>query len=247
MLWFDLDDTLWAMTENSSGVLRRLWHEIPAITKAYPEGPERWLEVYHSINASLWQDYAKALITRSYLRRERFARPLEAGGLPREDAEEASVNLDRIYLDMLGSCSGLISGAREFLDYAVTSPWGRPGIISNGFKEVQHHKLRSAGIYGYFSAIVLSDDIEVNKPDRRIFDHALEVTGTRAEDSVIIGDNPITDILGALEAGWAHAIWYNPSGTPAPAELSPYPPERLAVAGSMEEAKDMFTEITRRH
>lgn len=240
MLWFDLDDTLWAMTDNSTGVLRSLWTEIPVIRKAYPEGPDKWLDVYHRVNAELWRDYAKALISRPHLRLERFARPLVEGGIPRKEAESASGRLDGIYLDLLGSCPGLLPGARELLEKVEASPLRKPGIISNGFKEVQHRKLVSSGIEKYFSAVILSDDIGITKPDRRIFDHALAVTATRAEDSIIAGDNPLTDILGALQAGWGRAIWFNPSDAPMPEELAEYPSERLQTAASADELADLL-------
>lgn len=231
------------MTANSTEVLRQLWRNNPLIQQAYPEGPKKWLDVYHSVNAELWRDYAGALISRAYLKLERFARPLEMGGIPRPEAEAEARRLDTVYLDMLGACSGMLPGARELLERTVRSPHGCPGIISNGFKEVQHRKIRSAGIEDYFSAVVLSDDIGVNKPDRRLFDHALEVTGTRAEDSIIVGDNPMTDILGALRAGWGRAIWYNPTGAPTPPELAEYLPSRLWIARSLEDVGEALQEL----
>ena len=37
-------------------------------------------------------------------------------------------------------------------------------ILSNGFQELQCHKMRSAGIDRFFKKIVLSDDIGILKP-----------------------------------------------------------------------------------
>ena len=50
--------------------------------------------------------------------------------------------------------------------------------------------------------MVLSDDIGVTKPDRRLFDYALQVVGGEASTTVMIGDNYDADILGAHDAGW---------------------------------------------
>ncbi|MBQ5751144.1 MAG: HAD-IA family hydrolase, partial [Bacteroidaceae bacterium] len=75
-------------------------------------------------------------------------------------------------------------------------------ILSNGFIEVQHKKLQSAGIGHYFERMVLSDEIGINKPDRRLFDYALEVTHSQAADTLLIGDNYDADIMGAMQAGW---------------------------------------------
>ena len=91
------------------------------------------------------------------------------------------------------------------------------GIISNGFYEVQYNKLRSSDIEHLIDVVVLSDDIGINKPDRRIFDHALRKAGATAEESIIIGDNPDADIYGAKSAGW-RTIYFNRKGKPSVSE-----------------------------
>ena len=70
----------------------------------------------------------------------------------------------------------------------------------------------------YFDAVVLSDDIGVNKPDKRIFDHALKKSNALADCTLIIGDNPDTDIAGAVNAGW-HAIYFNRNGEGKPISM----------------------------
>ncbi|MDE6278262.1 MAG: YjjG family noncanonical pyrimidine nucleotidase [Muribaculaceae bacterium] len=244
MLWFDLDDTLWDMTGNSTEVLRRLHAEVATIARAYPEGPESWLDTYHRMNAELWRDYALGKISRAYLRRERFAGPLRAGGIGEVEAVATADYLDTYYLKLLGRCTRMLPGARELLESIERAKLPKPGIISNGFVDVQHNKLRSSGIADCFSSIILSDDIGVNKPDRRLFDYALEQSGTSAEESTIVGDNPMTDILGALRAGWARAIWYNPKGLPVPPELEPYLAGGLKVASTLEEVGAMIGALT---
>lgn len=68
----------------------------------------------------------------------------------------------------------------------------------------------------YIDIVVLSDDIGVNKPDVRLYRHAMERTGiSDPEAHLMIGDNPSTDIAGALAAGW-HAMLL--SDTPVPAQ-----------------------------
>lgn len=240
MLWFDLDDTIWAMHENSKIVLRNLHSADSGVRAAYGDkSVDSWLEAYLSVNAELWRDYAAGLIKRPFLRVERFARPLRMGGMDGDRANEEANRLDGEYLRQLGLCTGLIDGAREFLEFVrercMHNGAPLPGILSNGFKEVQYAKLRSSGIEDYFSFIVLSDDLGVNKPDHRIFDYALELSGTEACDSVLVGDNPVTDILGALNAGWKMAIWFNPANKPLPEELDAFTPDRLRVASTLPE------------
>mgnify|MGYP002520790669 FL=1 len=57
--------------------------------------------------------------------------------------------------------------------------------------------------------VILSDDIDVNKPDRRIYDYARRraaelypETPCAPGDCLMVGDNADTDIRGALDAGW---------------------------------------------
>jgi putative hydrolase of the HAD superfamily len=45
------------------------------------------------------------------------------------------------------------------------------------------------------------------KPDRRIFEHALAAMGATGADAIHIGDSWAADVRGALGAGW-RAIWY---------------------------------------
>ena len=88
--------------------------------------------------------------------------------------------------------------------------------------------MRSSDIEHLIDVVVLSDDIGINKPDRRIFDHALRKAGATAEESIIIGDNPDADIKGAVDAGWK-AIYFNREGVNVASEL----PKGIAVVGRL--------------
>lgn len=65
--------------------------------------------------------------------------------------------------------------------------------------------LREIGVADPFVEIFDSGRLGVEKPDRRIFDHALAATGETA--GIHIGDSWSADVEGALGAGW-RAIWY---------------------------------------
>ena len=70
----------------------------------------------------------------------------------------------------------------------------------------QRNKIRTLGLEPYFDAVVLSGEVGVHKPDRRVFDYATAQLGVANEDCVLVGDNPNADILGALGAGM-EAVW----------------------------------------
>lgn len=205
-IWFDLDDTLYDFASSSLIALRQVYDKYDL--GRYFESMELWVDTYHRHNAALWRQYNAALITQQKLRFDRFYLPLQEGGMG--DAENLRLNpvLDVDYLDMLGSTGLLLDGAKEALAH-LRSRGYRIGILSNGFRGVQHEKLRTSGIAGQVDEVVLSDDINVNKPDRRIYDHALRLSEASAGETLMIGDNPDTDIAGAVRAGWK-AMLYAP-------------------------------------
>lgn len=241
-LWLDLDDTLWNMSGNSDIVLDNLFYTDPGIHGCFAAvGSQAWRDLYHDVNVSLWKQYSSGAISRAWLRVERFRRPLVIAGMPEAEAESNARRLDKVYLDQLGRCTGLVEGAADLLR-RLSEAHLRMGIISNGFAEVQFNKMKSGGIDGYFDTVVLSDDIEVNKPDRRLFDYALTRAGVSAGSSVIIGDNPDTDIFGALRAGWS-AVWFNPRGMDVPENLEQYAGRWIEVRSLAEIVPEMLVKL----
>ena len=143
------------------------------------------------------------------MKSERFRCTFEECGIQFDDPT-IPLQFDEDYLEDIVTCSTLVDGARELLDYL--SKRFAVNILSNGFAKLQRRKLRSGGVESLVAEIVLSDDIGVTKPDRRLFDYALERVGGNASTTLMIGDNYDADILGAKNAGW-RAIYFNRSGS----------------------------------
>lgn len=235
-VWIDLDDTIWDFKTNSDLSLRALYDHLD-LRRFWPDVND-WLDSYHLTNDSLWKLYAAGEVTREELRRSRFVIPFTEAGMDADMAEELHQEADGYYLKDLGRRTKLVDGASELIERLRKRGY-KLGILSNGFKEVQYDKLNSSGIADKFDTIVLSDEIDVNKPDIRLFRHAEKRARTTAESSIIIGDNPDTDIAGALNAGWS-AIWFNPSEKPHPVSLEDLPDElkrKLSVVKSLSEIK----------
>ena len=79
------------------------------------------------------------------------------------------------------------------------------GVVTNGGSEMQWTKVNSSGLVALVDAVVVSGDLEVRKPDPRIFEKALGKIGARAESTLFVGDNPVADILGASGVGMTSA------------------------------------------
>ena len=99
--------------------------------------------------------------------------------------------------------------AQEVLEYLA--PKYNLYILSNGFQELQCHKMRSAGIDHYFKKVVLSDDIGVLKPWPEIFHFAMSATQSELRESLMVGDSWENDITGAQGVGM-HQVFYNVTG-----------------------------------
>ena len=87
----------------------------------------------------------------------------------------------------------------------------RMGLISNftNTKYIQK-SLRDLGISDYFDCVIVSEDVGWRKPYPVIFKKFLEILNVEAEETLFVGDELDTDILGAKKVGMKTAqIIYN--------------------------------------
>src|SRR2546426_3330858 len=77
----------------------------------------------------------------------------------------------------------------------------RLALVSNGAPDVQREKLAGTTLGRYFGAIVISCEVGFGKPDRRIFEIALERIGANAHETVMVGDSLARDVAGAPAGG----------------------------------------------
>ena len=94
------------------------------------------------------------------------------------------------------------------------------------------------GLAPLFLTIVDSGRVGIDKPDPRIFAHALGLVGGRASEAVHIGDSWSADVLGATAAGW-RAIYYPSRAATPPAFDDP----RIRVARDAAEARVALTDF----
>jgi putative hydrolase of the HAD superfamily len=93
------------------------------------------------------------------------------------------------------------------------------GIVTNGEVRFQQPKITQLSIGRYLSTVVISEAVQVQKPDPRIFTQALAEIGCTAVHTWFVGDHPINDVLGAAAVG-LRPIWLT--------GVQPWPPEHLA-------------------
>jgi len=76
----------------------------------------------------------------------------------------------------------------------------RIGILSNATSALVDF-LEELGLLQHFDFAVVSAIVGTKKPDRRIFEHALEQAGVEPSNAAHIGDMYLEDILGARNVG----------------------------------------------
>jgi len=208
--FIDLDDTLWDFHANAKSSLQEIYTEKKL--ERYFENFEQYFTLYAKRNVELWEEYGKGAITKEELNLERFRHPLIQIGI---DNSPLADQIGREYLELLPTRTVLVPYAKELLDY-LSSKY-RLTIVSNGFVEVQHKKLQSCMIEHYFDHVVLSEAAQALKPDKRIFEYALQLNSASAVETIMIGDSYEVDIRGAQNAG-IDQIFFNPNPKPADRE-----------------------------
>lgn len=225
-LFIDLDDTIWDFTGNSRKVYKILYEKFSY--GDYFESFEQYIDIFERKNEELWLKYGAGDITKEELNHGRFTYPLTVAGV--SDTSIANDYMNNA-LEMMPTMTGLVEGALDLLEYLA--PKYNLYILSNGFRELQSGKMKSACVEGFFKKVILSEDIKVHKPNREIFHFALSATQSSFSDSIMIGDNIETDIRGARDAG-LDQIYFNRWGK----ENLPFTP--TYEVGSLNEIKNIL-------
>lgn len=193
-VFIDLDDTLWDFHANARAVLEEIYEE-QKLSRHFKNFDE-YFRIYAKRNLELWELYGKGEITKEFLNVERFRHPLRHVGAGNH---QLAIETGIQFLEMLATKTVLIPYAKELLDYLYSKyPLT---IVSNGFIEVQYKKLRNSRLEHYFAHVVLSEAAKALKPDKRIFEYALQLNNAAATETIMIGDSFEADIKGAQNAG----------------------------------------------
>lgn len=92
------------------------------------------------------------------------------------------------------------------------SQQGHPiGLISNGKTPFQENNFYALGLKEYFSIIVVSDAVQLRKPDIQIFEYACSKLNCRPEECIFIGDSAEADMFGAKNAGMKTIYFTTPN------------------------------------
>jgi len=211
-LFFDLDHTIWDFDKNAEEALHELYATY-GLKDIGLHSADLFIETYTRHNHRLWAEYHVGKITKAELREARFKQTfLDLGTHP----DLVPVGFEDDYVKLCPTKTNLFPDAHETLQY-LQSRYALH-LISNGFRESTEMKISGTNIGGYFQNVIISEVVGVNKPDRAIFQHAINLAGASIPESLMIGDSLEADVYGALNFGM-DAIYFNPNGLDKPDDV----------------------------
>lgn len=206
-LFFDLDHTLWDYNRNVQESLTELF-DIYLLKDLGVPTFDDFFGAFKVVNFDLWNLYDRGKIDKQFLKKERFKRIFEHLGA---DGLAVPLEMEEDFIKRTSSKPHLFPHSTKILSYL--RPKYELHIITNGFNESQAMKMTSSGLTSFFQLIVTSETTGHRKPDRRIFEYAMDKLNALPSDCLMIGDNPESDIVGAQNAQMDQVL-FNPLELP---------------------------------
>ncbi len=196
-IYFDLDDTLCATTRFAATARRNAIKAMLAHGLRAPlDAVQRELEEVIAEFSSNYEHHFDKLLLR--------LDPRALEGVNRTILVAAGVAAyhDTKFLELK-----IADGARELLSDLRHAGIGL-GIVSHGRTLKQAEKLVRLGIAGLFAphAVVISDEVGINKPNPKLFQLALRGGGYQAQETMYVGDHPQNDIVPPKKLGM-RTVW----------------------------------------
>ena len=173
------------------------------------------VQTYRTINGELWRQLEKGQIRRDKLMAERFTRFLKA-----VNAAGSGAEMNQYYLDQLSThpdlaAPNVLDVMKELAEVATLA------VVTNGFDRVQSRRVAESGLKEFVEEVFVSEKLDSEKPNRKIFDTALRSLGVENRERVLmVGDSLTSDIQGGINAG-LDTCWYNPNHTENPGKVCP--------------------------
>ena len=188
LVLIDLDDTLFDYPKTEEAAFRNTFKELGFFAES-ELGNEKKEEIYEKIkdrykdvNLQLWKDLEKGAVDKDILKVVRFEKIIEDF-----DLKYDSYEMSELYLKKLGEGICPFEATEKLCD----------------------SRIENSAIAKYIDKIIISDEVGVNKPDKRIFEYAMNYFEIMDKSEVImIGDSLGADIKGGQNAG-IDTCWVN--------------------------------------
>lgn len=204
-IFFDIDYCLLDTPSSERRIIRELYAQ-----QGQTVGDEVGDE-YREINRQLWVYLDRGEITRERLYVMRFERLFAVHPFFKSPEEVAPW-----FLEQLAHAYDAQQGAAHLLKRLKDSGV-RVFTASNGIGSVMNGRVENAGLSQYLTGRFAADDVGAMKPSPAYFDYIFKHSGeTDLSRTLMVGDNPVTDVNGAVDYGVVGALfglrWEEPSG-----------------------------------
>lgn len=192
----DVDDTLYDYKSAHRDAIQHVWATLPLEIKPQWVSHDDFMCAYRDARTAVTQRHRGSAATRS--RFLAFQNVFEAWGV--ESAYKFAKNAeDRYWLNLI---ENMIPN-QELIDVLrCYSQTGRPiCVVTDMQVRIQVEKIMALDLCAELTHMVSSEEVGVEKPDRLIFERALEKIGLDADKVIMIGDSFNKDIEGAQKLG----------------------------------------------
>jgi putative hydrolase of the HAD superfamily len=201
---FDLDNTLFDHSHS-------LHSAILSLRNCYPEfstfSDSKLTTTYHRCLEEAYNSYLRNTITYAEKDIQKIKSFFAELGLPSPSLEEIG-HFRQKYSEAYKASRRATTGSIETL-VRLKGEGHKLAIVTNGPIKEQNDKAEAIGVSKLVDRIFTSEEVGVAKPDRRVFEFALERLGVQRGRAYMVGDNLETDIKGALDVG-VTPILFNP-------------------------------------
>ena len=189
---FDADETLFSFNS---------YLGLTAMLKRYGiDFTREDYDAFQAVNKLLWVAYQNNEITAEDIQIRRFAKLAEQTGVHQ-------IQLNQELMAEMAKVSKPLDGVMEMLE--TLYPEVKMGIITNGFTELQQQRLQNTQTEKFFEIVVVSEQIGVAKPGRKVFDYAFSQMDELDKTKILmVGDTLASDILGGYNSG-IDTCWFN--------------------------------------